>query len=450
MGFEEKAVELAAAQQQAMQGLQEAARVFAWDGDSLAVTDANSPVMQKLRKERLSPSTASSMSDCLARWAVEQACRGAGDPFGPAESGTVAHAVLEDLFAQPVGKRTREMAEQLLQTVHERHKDLVLPADPISMARWRDRIRVLIAGLWEIEDPTQVHVLAREKQLSTSEVEGIPFNGFIDRLDLADNGLAIRDYKSGKVKDPDNLRRYGDEQGEQQRLYALAMENLDGVRPSSAWIYYTQFGVKREISLSNVSLNKTRRSFVKAWETLQLAAQTQRYSTKTSGLCAYCPLATVCPTANRDWKVEPRTQDYLTGELLHLSSLDPSPTTVHRPGRVRRDTLADYVADMDAIYGVVPDGDVSDEDLSKAPAFDDDIAAEAPVLSWDDEEYFLDPQPAAEPAPEAGTGAGAVDAAGDEDEDADELELWGVVSELTSDIGETGLVHRWATHQQDN
>ena len=66
-----------------------------WDLDGLHLAGrANARVSRKY----LSPSSASSYRSCPARFAVEKLLPRPVDPFGAAELGTAAHAVLEELM----------------------------------------------------------------------------------------------------------------------------------------------------------------------------------------------------------------------------------------------------------------------------------------------------------------------------------------------------------------
>lgn len=301
-----------------------------WDNDHLVVTNPQAEGFERLHRSRLSPSTANAQHGCQARWAVEQVMRGEPDPFSAPDLGSAGHAVLEDLYGRPVGQRTRRDAMELLQDVHERHPELASPNDPIDLALWRDQVAIGFAGVWDIENPDEVLVSTREQHLDMVEISGIPFNGFIDRVDLVNvegqAGFAIRDWKLGRSKPKSDyqLKKYGDDHGEQIRLYALAKEALDGVLPLEGSLLYGAHGVKRDVDLGKRALNKTRARFEQAHELLTESSQTGRYATKKSGLCAYCPLATVCPTGNAEKPVKPKTEDYHVGEALKIA--DPVPT----------------------------------------------------------------------------------------------------------------------------
>lgn len=297
-----------------------------WDEHHLVVTDPQAEGFERLHRSRLSPSTANAQHGCQARWAVEQVMRGEPDPFSAPDLGSAGHAVLEDLYGRPVGQRTRRDAMGLLQDIHERHPELASPNDPIDLALWRDQVAIGFAGVWDIEDPDQVLVSTREQHLDMVEISGIPFNGFIDRVDLVNvdgqAGFAIRDWKLGrsKPKSDYSLKKFGDDHGEQIRLYALAKQSLDGVLPLEGSLLYGAHGVKRDVDLGKRALNKTRSRFEQAHELLAESSQTGRYATKKSGLCAYCPLATVCPTGNAEKPVVPKTEDYHVGEALNITA----------------------------------------------------------------------------------------------------------------------------------
>lgn len=473
---------------------------LSFDGPVL-VADPTNPVFAAVARTSLSPSTSNAMQDCPARWFMEKLIPSECDPFSPANIGSVAHAVFEDLFDRPFDKRTRQDAHDLLLTIHERHScllvplpdgkdvtvkrgDLLMPADPFELARFRDRVLLVMEGLWQIEDPGAVQVGQREQYLNGVEINGVPISGFVDRVDpvVDDNGelgWKIVDYKglatntplptptgwttmedvavgdqvlgtqgqpvnvvvksgvhhrpcyrvdvsdgthivcdnvhlwtvniggvgrcvdtdelfeivdagtrpvlpdvvpfvhdqhrievgprsivsvsatktvptmcigvdspdslylcastmvpthnTGKWHSAHKLRTYGDSYAEQMRIYALAIEQIYGRPPVAAELYYTAEGKKREVGLGPRLMRATSEKFADSWDKLSTFTSTGRWPMKPSGLCNYCPLATVCPgAAERDRPAEPANDLYQVGEFLfpageNHSSDEPPP-----------------------------------------------------------------------------------------------------------------------------
>lgn len=307
-----------------------------FDGDRLHFSDLDSAPFSRLRKTHMSPSTMAGVgrTGCPSRWAIEQVLReltGPGDPFGAAELGTSAHALLEDLFGLPAEDRDKAHAAHLLTGLHQRHDDLVVPSDDLTMGLWRAKVSEHMIGLFDIEDPRDVLAVAREQDMTGANIDGVPATGFIDRTELVRDehgailGIGVDDYKTGKVKRTFRGSKLPDDHGEQLRLYALMEQSMDGVIPVRARVLYTKHGQAREVSLSRQALGKTRKNFTAAWSDLSGYLDEGAFPTRTSPLCGWCPLSLVCPSAEREGLNVPRCEQAKVGPHLGVTSL-PWPT----------------------------------------------------------------------------------------------------------------------------
>lgn len=103
-----------------------------------------------VRKPTLSPSTASAVASCGARFAVERLVDKLDpqppDPLGAAELGTAGHQVFEDLFARPKGERGLSATAELLERLETDHPELGAPVDPELRASWRDAVQRRVLG----------------------------------------------------------------------------------------------------------------------------------------------------------------------------------------------------------------------------------------------------------------------------------------------------------------
>lgn len=281
----------------------------AWDGKKLVVTD-DSLIDSSLRRKALSASTSKSMQSCAARWVGERLLRSDDeDPFAPAPLGTSAHTVLEDLFAYPGHRRTMAEAERI--TIG--YADEMWPDDPgasdtmraavkIARNRWIEEVKTAYEGIFVIEDPKKIIVKGREHKIDGIEVNGVPIIGYIDRISEGTvngvTGLIPEDYKSGKV-----LSTYfGDDHGDQLRIYAEAIKVEFGEMPVAAKVLYTKFGKSRDIDLSKAAMNKTLKVFALSWKRHNNYMKAQAFPTKVSALCGWCPLVNSCPVAKAEGK----------------------------------------------------------------------------------------------------------------------------------------------------
>lgn len=285
-------------------------------------------VDHKIRRKALSASTMNALvgrSVCLARFAAEKTLPRKEDPFGVAETGTMAHSVLEAFYALPPDKRTYQAAEPLLEEVLAKSIPESRFGDSTEATRDLVRPKVL-AGfetIFDIETPSEVDVFALESPIKWgTEINGIPVVGFIDRVDNLDNGgLRVIDYKSGKVKSPGY---YGDPHGDQTRLYKLAKEAELGVEVSEAKLYYTAHSKSRNVNIDDKHMKKTAAKMKRAWDVHEEMVETAEFKLTPSPLCGWCPLVNICPgaqAAGKEAKIAAPTPVQLGADIPVRASL---------------------------------------------------------------------------------------------------------------------------------
>lgn len=198
-----------------------------WDGTSLA---ADKEAVARVVRPYMSPSSSSSIQSCPARYMADRQLPRSHNPFGAPELGTSAHHVFELLYSKPHQERTKETARAIVTRMadHNRPADGFDRPDPdadkLTMRLWQSEVWRRVQGLWKIEDPMYVQVRRTEWELSL-DVGGVPFYGFIDRVDAvydeSGGGFAVCDYKAGlgkpKLFVPPS---WSDDYGDQIRLYA--------------------------------------------------------------------------------------------------------------------------------------------------------------------------------------------------------------------------------------
>jgi len=234
--------------------------------------------------------------------------RGPDNPLDAAPIGTAAHTVLERLFALPAAQRTPGRAESLVDRLM---LELASPDTPAgwpgiergSIGRWRAEVAGRVAGIFELEDPRAVLVRRTEWPLDGVEVAGVPFTGFVDRADIAGDsvrvGCRIVDYKSGRYR---GVAPFGDDHGDQLRVYAEAVRMVDGALPVAADLLYIGARRARPVLLSRREMTATLEGFARAWAELKRHVAAQAFPATPSALCGWCPLVNCCPAAARDGK----------------------------------------------------------------------------------------------------------------------------------------------------
>ncbi|WP_156250830.1 RecB family exonuclease [Pseudactinotalea terrae] len=285
---------------------------LAWVGHHLVVTDPD--LLAKLDKPYLSASTAKSVHNCPACWVGAKALPGSFDLFSPTEKGSAAHLVLEELFQLPPGRRDAKHAAAILTGLPRRDPEegevdyaQALGTDPVRYAQWISMVTNAYSGIFTIEDPTQVEVFATELRLDGIEVGGVPFKGFIDRVDIIEQdgnrALFVRDYKTGADKSEPNPR-FSDDHGDQIRLYVEALrrwltENGEpNLQVAGGGLYYVEHGTQREVDIRPSAIRQTLAGFATSWRELHSSLESASFEVKPSPLCGWCPLVNSCPVAS--------------------------------------------------------------------------------------------------------------------------------------------------------
>ncbi|KQO98657.1 RecB family exonuclease [Leifsonia sp. Leaf264] len=273
-------------------------------------------VDDRIRRKALSASTSKSMKGCLARFAGEKLLPRDDDPFTVSALGTSTHAVLEDLYNVTPKKRTKlkflEIRDKHADEMWSEKARLEAEETPEAWAGkrqfWIDEVSRLGLGEFDITDPTQVTTYKTELPFDGVHIAGVPAMGFIDRVEVVkvadkDEYLVI-DLKTGKMKNAFELNKHGDDHGDQIRLYSDAIREVTGKPAAIGRIHYTQFGVARDIPLTDAAMQKTREQFRSAWDTHNKVMETGEFTTEVGPLCGWCPLVNACPAAKAAGKVD--------------------------------------------------------------------------------------------------------------------------------------------------
>lgn len=244
----------------------------------------------------LSPSSSSTFNSCQKRWEFRYIHRLADPPGEAAIAGTFAHHVLELLMEEPGPARTIERAKAIAREVWPETAGLddfiALGFDEAEQRRFRWLAWTAVEGLWKLEDPTQVNVVANEQKVDTHLGE-VPFRGIVDRLERAngadDAPLIVSDYKSGKAPSA----RFSAGRLEQVMLYAAAIEASTGERPVSARLLYLgQEIIETEVNKDSIA--SAIGALSETWVTVNKAVDSNTYEANPGPLCGWCPYAGEC------------------------------------------------------------------------------------------------------------------------------------------------------------
>jgi len=331
----------------------------AWDGDVLVARSEHA--IERLTRPHLSVSTAKTFDRCAAGFVADRVLSGGFDLMGAAEIGSAAHTVMERLLQMPAVRRDDTHAARLLVELakedpapgdvdYAKH----LGTDPIKYAQWVSAVTAAYIGLFSIEDPREVDVVATEMEISGIKLAGVPFKGFIDRVDRVDlrgeKVLRVIDYKTGKPKLKKPQAGFDDTHGDQIKIYVEACVEMLGERPKVGALYYTGAGGgARRVAVSRAETKKTLDWLASVWGTFVLAMDDGRYRTNATPLCGWCPLVNSCPTSSAAGRTD-RTGSAPTAVELGIPQLraGDGPELHEPPTFVDEDLPDEWRSDMTA------------------------------------------------------------------------------------------------------
>ena len=292
----------------------------AWlrDGSGMTITEPTQA--KRLRRAELSASTSFQLdpSNCAAAMVASRLLPRDDNIFEANQLGTGAHAVLEHLMSLPGPERTKQASDGIATRIHddaefaatlvdENYAGQLRGLSASETERWYGEIRRRVYGLWEVEDPTKIVVHSTEMEFGEKfgrsvTVGFVPFIGFVDRVDkIVDAktgdiiGYRVVDYKAGKYKD--GRGRFGDDYGDQVRIYVMAVQEAEGTTPSSGSLHFITAGKARDIDVSPAAVEITVKRFERAYQRMHKLADDNMYPTKVGPLCGWCPLVGSCLAA---------------------------------------------------------------------------------------------------------------------------------------------------------
>lgn len=279
---------------------------FRRDGTLVVTTEKRH---RALFRKGLSVSAAQNIAKCPASWAGGYAVPEVRDLFKPNELGTGAHSVLEHLYQLDPSDRTRDAAREIAGPVTEHTwaeyaEQAGIERDPVTEQRWREQVVTLAEGDFELENPAAVQVHRTEMSFRGLLLpNGVPFNGDIDRVDLAPGAepgtkFEVVDYKTGKYS-PHNPK-FGDrdQKADQIRIYAEAVATGLGVpRPERGRLLFTGAKVEQAVDVSDSEIDIALGWFAAQWEDVNTFRDQGEFPARPGNLCGWCPLANACPVA---------------------------------------------------------------------------------------------------------------------------------------------------------
>jgi putative RecB family exonuclease len=259
----------------------------------------------------LSPSRAGDFQQCPLLFRLRVVDKIPEPPNAAATKGTLVHAVLERLFDLPAPQRTPGEAVELLRPQWERllaEKPELggLFATDDERAHWLEEAEKLLGTYFTLEDPTRLEPAKRELFVRAPMGEGedrLLLRGFVDRLDIAPNGLLrVVDYKTGKAPP----RGYEEKTLFQMKFYALVLWKVRGVVPKRLQLLFLGNGEVLTYDPNEADLLAAERKIATIWSAIRKAAEAKRWEPKPSKLCGWCSFRELCPAQGGE---EPATPE---------------------------------------------------------------------------------------------------------------------------------------------
>ncbi|MFS3130358.1 RecB family exonuclease [Nocardioides sp. Bht2] len=250
----------------------------------------------------LSPSRAGDFMTCPLLYRYRTIDRLPEPPSADAVRGSLVHKVLEDLFDLPAAQRTPEQAAAMVAPAWA----AMLEAEPevaeLFTAGGEDEPRDFDAWLrscgtaldtyFKLEDPRRLEPAERELYVETLLDSKLLLRGFVDRLDVAPNGMVrIVDYKTGRAPN----ERFEAKALFQMKFYALVLWRTRGVVPSMLQLIYLGDGQILRHVPDEDDLLATERKVEAVWKAIRHAELASDWRPTPSKLCAWCNHQAHCP-----------------------------------------------------------------------------------------------------------------------------------------------------------
>lgn len=267
--------------------------------------------MAKYTKDniRLSASSISTFRQCPRKWYFKYV-EDQKEPAGLAAiMGSYVHEVLEFALAESPGKRTFEKAVEIskakiqdkAQSGNTYAHDLTINSeDNVTEQDLIEQAWSTLEKLWKWEDPNELDIIANEMRLEV-EIEDFKFLGLVDRVDQTSDGIAIVDYKTGKLGKPEYLPT----KLMQIFLYAMAYEEQQKQMPSIGKLIYLNEGIVH-VGLGPEKVKAARQYLLRNGKKMRKAFD-EGFNPKTGPLCCWCPFIDQCPEGIDEFKWRSRS-----------------------------------------------------------------------------------------------------------------------------------------------
>ncbi len=270
---------------------------------SVSITDVPAPPVRtgstsstRRSAPALSPSRAGDYKQCPLLYRFRAIDRIPEKSTKAQVKGTVVHAALEALYGMPSESRHSETAVGLVDAAWDRVcAESPEVADTLvgdERTVLLDQARDLVAGYYEMEDPTRFDPESCEQRVEIDLEDGTPLRGFIDRIDVAPNGMVrVVDYKTGKAP-----REFTEAKALfQMKFYALVVMRLRGIVPAQLKLMYLADKQSLTYTPDEGELIRFERMLSAIWKAIVAAGKSGDFQPKRGKLCGWCDHQALCP-----------------------------------------------------------------------------------------------------------------------------------------------------------
>lgn len=297
------------------------------DKNGASVMSSN--VAQDIERKNLSPSLVTAMEGCGVRWLagtfivdklVEE------QPDSPATRGSIFHKVMEEFFSYPEEERTQQKIKEVVDEVLK-DKNFSKSVTEESI-KW---LRTAINNYYSMgAKPQKVNVAEVPFGRDGEEVKGLELFvkgkirdtkrdilGFIDQLVVDYHNsdfFIVQDWKTGKAKhwNPKTKSDEGFAEQRQQIIYTKLLQDK-GLSISGARLIYPVAKHIENVDINDEDMkNRVFDSVQEADSKLSNMIDNNIFEYSPNFLCAWCPLAKMCPVA--DIKPYQKMQDALASQ----------------------------------------------------------------------------------------------------------------------------------------
>ncbi len=241
-------------------------------------------VKEKLENFLISPSSISNWLSCENKFFYHNICKIPGLPSAPTSFGQLLHGTLEQIVEgvnlQPSSDEINSIVDNVFMKYQHRFH-------PLHRAPYKRYAKAVIET-YLTNYPILQKPVYTEKYLTTVLSNGVRINGFIDRVDQANDGYHIIDYKSNKFVE--KLEAFEDEQNigngywKQGAIYKrLIIDNFPEIKNTR--LSFDYLTLNKRVEFDEVSTENFENWLLTIWEGIQ-SLSLNKYCTDQS--CVYC------------------------------------------------------------------------------------------------------------------------------------------------------------------